>query len=639
MKTVCYFLLMLSATISSGQSIQEKTGTIAEAEAKAASALINFTSNANTANYDVVYHRLRFTVNPAQYNIQGNVTTHFRAITPMNTVTFDLSNQLTVSSVKQRNTTLAYTQNANNELVITLPQQQATGVLDSVTIVYQGAPPTGNDSFATSTHSGTPILWTLSEPYGALDWWPCKQDLVDKANAIDVYITAPQQYTSVSNGLQVGQTIANGQKTTHFRHNYPIPAYLIAIAVTNYQIYTQQAGTAPNNFPIVNYIYPESMGTVQTQLAVTLPIMNLYESLFETYPFAAEKYGHAQFGWGGGMEHTTVSFMGGFDRELIAHELGHQWFGDKITCGSWKDIWLNEGFATYLSGLVREHLDGAVPFVNWKKSLINNITSLPGGTLYLSDADLTSVNRIFSSRLSYNKGAMVVHMLRYILGDTSFYQGLRNYLADTNLAYGYAKTPDLKSHLEAVSGKNLTEFFNDWVYGQGYPKYTITAQNNTPGQVKFTVNQTSSIPAENTFFELPVPVRAFGSSGQQQDFVLDNTVNGEVFIKDIPFTVTSIAFNVNADIIAANSTATLSNTDFSLLSEIKLYPNPATGQLNLSLPEGVVLEKAVFQNVLGQTILETGSQTQWNIFGLASGIHFISILTSAGNQQLKFIKK
>ena len=112
--------------------------------------------------------------------------------------------------------------------------------------------------------------------------------------------------------------MANGQKTTHFRHSYPIPAYLIAIAVTNYQIYTQQAGTAPNNFPIVNYIYPESMATVQTQLAVTLPIMNLYESLFETYPFAAEKYGHAQFGWGGGMEHTTVSFMGGFDRELIA---------------------------------------------------------------------------------------------------------------------------------------------------------------------------------------------------------------------------------------------------------------------------------------------------------------------------------
>ena len=639
MKTVCYFLLMLSATISSGQSIQEKTSTIAEAEAKAASALINFTSNANTANYDVVYHRLRFTVNPAQYNIQGNVTTYFRAITPMNTVTFDLSNQLTVSSVKQRNTTLAYTQNANNELVITLPQQQPTGILDSVTIVYQGAPPTGNDSFATSTHSGTPILWTLSEPYGALDWWPCKQDLVDKADAIDVYITAPQQYTSVSNGLQVGQTTANGQKTTHFRHNYPIPAYLIAIAVTNYQIYTQQAGTAPNNFPIVNYIYPESMATVQTQLAVTLPIMNLYESLFETYPFASEKYGHAQFGWGGGMEHTTVSFMGGFDRELIAHELGHQWFGDKITCGSWKDIWLNEGFATYLSGLVREHLDGPVPFVNWKKSLINNITSLPGGTLYLSDADLSSVNRIFSSRLSYNKGAMVVHMLRYILGDTQFYQGLRNYLADTNLAYGYAKTPDLKSHLEAVSGKNLTEFFNDWVYGQGYPKYTITAQNNTPGQVKFTVNQTSSIPAENAFFELPVPVRAFGSAGQQQDFVLDNTVNGEVFIKDIPFTVTSIAFNVNADIIAANSTATLSNTDFSLLSEVKLYPNPATGQLNLSLPQGVVLEKAVFQNVLGQNVLETGSQTQWNISGLASGVHFISILTSAGNQQLKFIKK
>ena len=92
--------------------------------------------------------------------------------------------------------------------------------------------------------------------------------------------------------------------------------------------------------------------------------MNFFEATFTPYPFRNEKYGHAQFGWGGGMEHTTVSFMtarvsGAYSRSLIAHEMAHQWFGDKITCGSWRDIWLNEGFATYLASLVIENLDGA----------------------------------------------------------------------------------------------------------------------------------------------------------------------------------------------------------------------------------------------------------------------------------------
>lgn len=639
MRKLALLLALFSIFLATAQNQTAPNHQIAEAERKSATNLVNFSANANTANYDVTYHRLRFTVNPANLFITGNVTTHYIAKAALNSITFDLTDELTVSSVLQRGNPLTFAQNSSNELVINLPATQNVNVLDSLTINYSGVPATDADAFKTYTHSGTAGFYTLSEPFGAKDWWPCKQDLNDKVNSIDVYLTVPSQYTSVSNGLQVGVVNnPNTTKTTHFHHSYPIPAYLIAIAATNYTIYTQQAGTAPHTFPIVNYIYPETQAQTQTSLAVTVPIMNLYENLFETYPFSNEKYGHAQCALGGGMEHTTVSFMGGFSRELIAHELGHQWFGDKITCGSWKDIWLNEGFATYLSGLVIENLDGATQFNSWKGDMVSYITSSPGGNVYLTDAQALNSGRIFDSRLSYDKGAMVAHMLRFKLGSAVFFQGMKNYLADPALAYGYAVTDNLKNHLEAASGMELDEFFNDWIYNQGYPRYTITAQNWGTGQVRFVVNQTQSH-ASVTFFEMPVPVRVLGAGGQQLDLVLDNTSNNQVIFKNVPFPITSVIFNPNNDIIANQSSAALGTENFELFQDVKLYPNPVSQTLNLQLPEGVVLEKAVFYNTLGQVVKETTSATSWDVSNLPAGMNFIKIYTDSGVKQMKFVKE
>ena len=453
-----------------------------------------------------------------------------------------------------------------------------------------------------------------------------------------MYITAPQQYTSVSNGIETtAPVISGGNKTTHFHHGYPIPAYLIAIACTNYSVYNQTGGTSPNTYPIINYIYPEDLATVQPQLAETPPILDLYESLFEIYPFHNEKYGHAQFGWGGGMEHTTVSFMVGFDRQLIAHEMGHQWFGDKITCGSWKDIWLNEGFATYLADLVIENFDGVDAFISDKASMIDYITSNPSGAVYLTDTEATSVNRIFSSRLSYDKGAMVLEMLRFKMGDTAFFQALRNYLADPALAYGYAVTTNLQTHLEAVYGQSLTEFFNDWIYRQGYPSYAITAQNWGAGQAKFVVNQTQS-DASVTYFEMPVPIRIHGANGEQADLVLNNTVNGEQFIMSVPFAITSVEFDPERHIIAKNNTVTLGHQDFTIDETIAVYPNPVSDIMHLQLPSNVTLEKATIYNDLGQQIMEnTGAD--FSVSSLATGVHFVDIQTTAGTFHKKFIKK
>lgn len=617
-----------------------REASIAESEMKANSKTMNITTNPNTSNYDLTYQKLEFTVNPivvAPY-ISGKVTSTFTALSSMTTVTFDLAKSLNVSSVKRNNQPLTYTQNTSNELVINLGTAVDAGNSATVEIIYAGNAPQGQEAFTRSTHSGTPIIYTLSEPFGSSDWWPCKQDLTDKVDSIDIFITAPIQFTSVANGLEIGQTINGNSKTTHFKHNYPIPAYLVAIAVTDYIILEEEAGTAPNTFPIINYIYPESLDFVESQLEVTIPIMDLFESLFQTYPYATEKYGHAQFGWGGGMEHTTVSFMGGFSRGLIAHEMAHQWFGDKVTCGTWQDIWLNEGFAVYLSGLVIEDQDGDSAYRDYKQSEIDYITSSSGGAVYLTEAEAENSDRIFSSRLTYSKGGMVVNMLRLKLGQEAFLLGANNYLNDPALAYKTATTSQLKAHLETASGQDLTEFFNDWIYNQGYPSYTVSAYNSAAGQVKVRINQTQSHPSVN-FFEMPVPVRLKGTNGQQMDVVLDNTFNGEYFEVACPFPVINVEFDPNYDIISADNSAFLDNQEFNKITGVKLYPNPAANMLYSSLENDSEIQKATFRNALGQVVMQSTNENSWNVSALASGVHFITIETTQGIATLKFVKQ
>ncbi|MCF6294953.1 MAG: T9SS type A sorting domain-containing protein [Flavobacteriaceae bacterium] len=636
MQRILLINFLFLSFIVEGQDFQKDFDAIIEFETKAASQLMSFRASLNTGNYDLKYHRLEFIIDPNVAFINGDVTSYFEAKESMNEITFDLTDNMIVSQVLQRGSSLSFTQNANDELVVTLPQTLNQGVLDSLTITYSGNPiSSGFGSFEQTTHNGDPIIWTLSEPYGAKGWWPCKQDLNDKIDSIDVFITTPQfnpsteEYFAVSNGLEQSQVVNGSDKTTHFKHQFPIPAYLIAIAVTNYEIYTHQVPNNGNPFEIVNYVYPESLATAQASTGVTVDIMNLFTNLFEEYPFAAEKYGHAQFSWGGGMEHTTVSFMGNFSRNLIAHELAHQWFGNKITCGSWKDIWLNEGFATYLSGLVIENLDGNPSFTTWKQQRTNSITSQPAGAVYLTDADTTSVNRIFDGRLSYNKGAMVLHMLRKKVGDVNFFQGLQNYLNDVNLAFNYAKTEDFIPIMEAVSGEILTEFFNDWLYNQGYPSYGIEWNQPNSNQVRFVIDQTQSH-GSVVFFEAPVPLRVHGTGGEILDVVLNHTTNGQEFFEAVTFTVSSIEFDPEADLISRNNTVTLSTEAFQPEGEFIIYPNPALTLIHIQKPLTIEVINLEIFNILGQLVKERDYQDIIDVSQLSSGLHFIRFKTNRG---------
>jgi len=610
MKKFLFLSLFLLSYILAAQDYRKDFSNIVDVESHSAEKIINSTRNMNTGNYDIKYHRLELTVDPSVAFIEGSITTYFEAKENMNEITFELSDNMNVSDVKQRGNTLAFTQNSDDEVVVNFPQTLNSGVIDSLTISYSGNPESsGFGSFEQSTHNGDPVIWTLSEPFGAMGWWPCKQDLIDKIDEIDVFITSPQfnssneEYFAASNGLEQSQLINGTNKTTHFKHQYPIPAYLVAFAITNYEIYSHEVENNGNPFEVVNYVYPEDLGYAQANTPITVDMMDLFTELFEEYPYASEKYGHAQFNWGGGMEHTTVSFMGGFSRGLVAHELAHQWFGDKITCGSWQDIWLNEGFATYLAGLVIEDFDGESSFKSWRTSEISSITSDPGGSVYVPAQDTTSVSRIFNSRLSYKKGSMVLHMLRKKLGDATFYQGLQAYLSDPEFAYAYAKTPDLQAKMEVESGEDLTEFFNDWIYGEGYPSYSIEWNRINDSQIRIIANQTQSHNSVS-FFEAPIPLRIFGTGGEEVDIIIDNTVNGQEFIEDISFDIGIIVFDPDHHLISRNSSVTLGLEGHTIANTVMIYPNPTSELFHINIPDSVTIQSIKIYSVLGQLVKE-----------------------------------
>ena len=551
-------------------------------------------------NFDVKYYRCEWTVDPAVRFIEGKVTVYFKITSPSSSITLDLMNSLIVDSVKKTNSSFTYLQSTNT-LTINFPTNINAGVLDSTTIWYKGVPAsTGFGSFIQDNHAGVPVMWTLSEAYGSRDWWPCKNGVNDKADSVDVYITHPSTITSTagiifpckaaSNGmLQSETTLAGGKTITHWKHRYPIASYLLCIAITNYVTFNNAVQLGSTNLPMLTHCYPENLATWQTNTQSVLDAMLLFHNDFGPYPFIKEKYGHVQFGWGGGMEHQTATFLVNTGESLMAHELGHQWFGDKITCDSWEDIWLNEGFATYTAAYFMEKKYPATALAN-RKAVINFITSLPGGSVKVQDTMV--LGQIFSGRLSYRKGSYLLYMLRSILGDDVFIRGIRRYVQDPTLAYGNARTIDLQRNLEAESGKNLTYFFDQWYRGQGYPSYQVKWNVLDTNCVSIKLSQITSMPSSVSFFKLPVQL-TFKNATQEKTVTVDNTVNDQIFIRSLGFTADTVLVDPGLWLITKNNTTekTADVTDGSCNPKptnngqggLDIYPNPVTNPVTINL--------------------------------------------------------
>ena len=648
---ICYLAFIALPYFAFAQNIEELK-TISQQEAAVhqrlqlqSGQMAQFTTASDA--FDVKYYRCEWIIDPAIRYISGKVTVYYVAKTSINSISLDLMNNLSVTEVKQRSSVLAK-QHLNNVLTINLPASLGAGTLDSLSITYQGSPgpTTGFGAFINNTHNGVAGMWTLSEPYGSREWWPCKNGLDDKADSVDVFVTHPSIYKASSNGLLKSETVLGGGKTrTYWKHRYPIVSYLVCLAVTNYSVFSVNVQLGNKYLPIQTFAYPESLTAFQQGTQNTLFAMALFHQKFGDYPFINEKYGHTQFGWGGGMEHQTNSFMINLSESLVAHELAHQWFGDKITCGTWEDIWLNEGFATHLASFYNENKYGPI---NWdgmirnRKSVVDIITSLPDGSVKVSDT--TDVNRIFNSRLSYQKGSYLLYMLRWKLSDEVFFKAIQQYQKDPKLIYGFARTADLKRNLEQVSGVDLTEFFKDWYEGQGYPSYQVQWTPVGTDHVRIKLNQTTSHPSVD-FFELPLALK-FSNASQSKTLVLDNKINGEVFIKQLGFIPTTVVVDPEYWLITKNNTTQKVSDDLNPENFVKIYPNPIGDQFSVYLRnfssaettlsiytmQGKLIQKELPVLVEKSGVAVINSQ-QW-----AKGTYMLKISSGGVKQSFKLIK-
>jgi aminopeptidase N len=304
-------------------------------------------------------------------------------------------------------------------------------------------------------------------------------------------------------------------------------------------------------------------------------MVDYFSQLFGRYPFWKEKYGHCLAPLLGGMEHQTMTTLGvNLPAVLIAHELGHQWWGDNVTYSSWRDIWLSEGWASYCEQLFVEHFQGTAAAKTYRSTVFNRVMVQPGGSVIVDDT--SDVYRIFDSRLTYDKGAAVAHMLRYIApGDSVFFAGLKDY--QQRFRYGLANTDSFRKVMEAAYGRSLDTFFSQWVYGQGYPAYS-GSWNQKGSDVYIELRQTTSAPASVADFAMPVELKLNSSSG---DTTIRVYLDRAQQLYHLSWAQPMSGFSIDPDDNIVNGTGSITNDPALAVSSqqahgISIMPNPSS---------------------------------------------------------------
>jgi aminopeptidase N len=457
----------------------------------------------------------------------------------------------TISSVTVDGSAAEYARvNSGRTLRVTLPRAFNASETFAVEVAYSGVPPIEGGLGFGFTNAGAA---TFAEPEGARLWFPSKDRPSDKAQ-YEGFITVPNNLVVASNGRLVDETPAGNRTTYHWLETHQITTYLISLAISDYRRIDDTYG----DMPVWHYVYPEVESAARRDFARTPAMLAAFEArLGVPYPF--DKYGHALFqNFGGAMEHQSCTSYGAslitgdnrYDR-VVAHELGHQWFGNLVSPAEWEEIWLNEGFATWTEFLWTEHHDPAFlgDLLAGRESIyIGHESSVGAYPLYAPPR-----SRLFGTTI-YQKGGWVVHMLRQLVGDEAFFAGIRAYLEENS--FGNGRSTTLRAAMEAASGRDLSSFFDEWVYGTGYPVYDATWSSRAFAggvhQVDVRVRQTQSTP---TVFTYPLEVEVVGADGVRERRTIEVSSADSVASLCVGFAPVALALDPDNRVLGTASIA------------------------------------------------------------------------------------
>lgn len=604
-----------------------------------------FTNAAQVAQqqkYDVTFYKLDLEMTNLSTALSGTVEIHAKSTQFIDSALIELFNGFTISEIKVNG--VAITTYSRNGALLNVPINLASNESFVIAITYNGNPPTaatnplGGSGMSNdvSPNWGARITWSLSEPFSAFEWFPCKQYVKDKADSVQVSIKVPDNLMAGSNGILDSVSVTPGFKTFHWMHRHPIAYYLISVAVGDYQEYNVYANPtgATNPVLIQNFIYnhPNYLNEFQSDIDETADMMELFAHLFGPYPYDDEKYGHCLAPLSGGMEHQTMTTQGWFDASLTAHELAHQWWGNYVTCGSWADIWINEGFASYSEYLMFNEL---YTFNNAQQRMAQNhnqVMSQAGGSVYVTDS--LNESSIFNGRLVYQKGGAIIHTLRHVINnDDLFFDMLKAF--QVAFSNSTATGLEFKVFAEAYTNLDLTDFFDQWYYGEGYPTYSVVySQDNN--QLNIEVTQVASRPTVTPYFTTPLDLRVTRTGMTDTIIRVEITNQSTLISMPTPNNFISIA-GIDPLNYIINRVGSITNNGFVSIDAIEamennlvIFPNPTASKINLQFEGTTKNVRLVDQK--GKTILETTVEPNGEISleELPSGQYLIML---SGDQQ------
>ena len=598
--------------------------------------------------YDVQWYRLDLNLENTSRDLAGSVLLRVRVgAQPLDSLAFELyqapagapagAPTLSIDSVVAGGRRSPGVRRQGNDATAALAQPAPAGALLDARIYYHGTAPTGGSAaigngYNTATLPGGTyhVSWSLSEPFAAHEWFPCKQVLTDKADSAAVSVTTTLPNKVGSNGLLRRAVLLPGNKVRYeWSTRHPIDYYLISVAVAPYVEYVNYA-TLPGGhpMPVVTYLYDQpTLAANKYSLDILPRTIEYFSALVGPYYFADEKYGLSFAPIGGGMEHQTMTTQSelGSDFTLTAHELFHQWFGDNVTCASWADIWLNEGFASYGEYLYQQQYYDPRGWMNNAHSYASQDLL---GTLRVPDT--TNVGRIFNYGLSYKKGASVVHMLRYLCHDDArFFRVLRTY--QQQFSGRVARTADLQHLFEAELQQPLDYFFDQWYLGHGYPIFKVR-WNQAGGSFFMQVDEGTSAGASPAFFRTEVDYKLTFQDGSTSRLRFSQMQASQGFRAPVVGTVTDVSVDPDGWLLAYTGTVQRDATLVlaaagAQVAALALYHSPARDYLTISglpaSPATAEVLDATGRQVLRQ-LLAAGA-AQLATAGLAPGLYYLRL--------------